>query len=195
MVLSSSLIKESLSLDLPFFIRLSTVLAQMGLQAVKQGQITDNWQKQGPDYWLRAIKAFSCDRASPLASAASPQRTVGDSAPLLRCCRNISNSCLVSSQLLLFLSFSFFKLGGGTLTNTQPKALTLNKVNVDLSVCILDGMELKIFSAAEGCMSLALSHRFKFKNTTAGKCKQRKRSIYSSRGGWFFPWDDAVAAA
>lgn len=42
MVLSSCLIEESLSLDLPFFTRLSTVLDQMGLQPVKQGQITDN---------------------------------------------------------------------------------------------------------------------------------------------------------
>lgn len=90
--------------------------------------------------------------------------------------------------------FFFFKLGGGTLTNTQPKALTLNKVNVDLSVCLQDGMEPKIFCAADGRGRLPLSYRLKFKNTTAGKCKQRKRSIYSSRGCWFFSRDDAVAA-
>lgn len=42
MVLSSCLLEEPLSLDLPFFSRISSVSDQMGLQDVKQRQITDN---------------------------------------------------------------------------------------------------------------------------------------------------------
>lgn len=68
MVLSSCLIEESLSLDLPFFSRLSTVLDQMGLQAVKQGQITDNWQKRGPWLLIEDNQSLSCDHASPFTS-------------------------------------------------------------------------------------------------------------------------------
>lgn len=36
--------------------RLCAALDLMGLQAVRQGQITNNWLKQGPDYWLRKIE-------------------------------------------------------------------------------------------------------------------------------------------
>lgn len=36
--------------------RLCTALDLMGLQAVRQGQITNNWLKRGPDYWLRKIE-------------------------------------------------------------------------------------------------------------------------------------------
>lgn len=68
MVLSSCLIEESLSLDLPFFSRLSTMLDQMGLQAVKQGQITDNWQKRGPWLLIEDNQSLSCDHASPFTS-------------------------------------------------------------------------------------------------------------------------------
>lgn len=36
--------------------RRRAALDLMGLQAVRQGQITNNWLKQGPDYWLRKIE-------------------------------------------------------------------------------------------------------------------------------------------
>lgn len=83
MVLSSRLIEESLSLDLPFFTRLSTVLDQMGLQAVKQGQITDNWQKRAPWLLIEDNQSLCCGHGAPLASVWELIRDQGQIQPSL----------------------------------------------------------------------------------------------------------------
>lgn len=151
MVLSSCLLEEPLSLDLPFFSRISSVLDQMGLQAVKQRQITDNWQRQGPDYWLRTIKAVPAP--IPLYFPLSFW-SVGDSASCLRSCGNISNPAPAFYHRSFFF---FFFLSWVAAQIRSQKLLTLNKVSLDLSVCLLDGMEPKIFSAADRCRRLALA--------------------------------------
>lgn len=157
MVLSSRLIEESLSLDLPFFTRLSTVLDQMGLQAVKQGQITDNWQKRAPWLLIENNQSLCCGRGSPLASESCCAASEIRGRFSRRCCTNISNpsSCLVSSNNPPLPHPLFFKLGGSTLSNTQPNTLTLTKVSLDLSVFRV-GTQPKIFSAADGCGRLTL---------------------------------------
>lgn len=177
-------IEESLNLDLPFFSRLSTMLDQMGLQAVKQGQITDNWQKRGPWLLIEDNQSLSCDHASPFTSGwALLWRDQWQIQPLSFAAAGTFPipAPALYHQTLFFFSFFFFKLGGSSLTPSQT--LTLNKVSLDLSVCLQDGNQPKIFSAVDGC--LGISHWFRLKNTTAGKYKQMKRPIYSGRGCCF----------
>lgn len=190
MVLSSRLIEESLSLDLPFFTRLSTVLDQMGLQAVKQGQITENWQKQAPWLLIEDNQSLCCGRGSPLASVwelLCSIRDRADSAAGTFPIPEMLLPCIIKqSPPTLFL---FFKLDGSTLSNTQPNTLTLNKVSLDLSVFRM-GRNPR-FSLQQ--TDAGVSHWFKFKNMTAGKYKQMKRSIYSGKRCCFF-WRDRATA-
>lgn len=122
MVLSSCLLEDPLNLDLPFILRLSSMLDQMRLQAVKQRQITDNWQKQGPDHWLRTIKAVPVPMPlhSPLAEIFQISGRFSFF-PLLLEEHFQSCSYLLSLQLFFFFS----KLDGST--NMQPKVLDIEE--------------------------------------------------------------------
>lgn len=165
--------------------RLSIVLDLMGLQAFKQGQITNNWQNQGPDYWLREIK----DKKLFLWSSVSTILTLRDAV----CCtepQRINDRfsliltpnpliyfhahsdaemfplCLIPYSILLPLYIVIVqywvavKWSRFRTANAHP--MTLSKVSLDPweSACLLDTRERELFSAAwEQCFK-SLWYRF-----------------------------------
>lgn len=172
MVLSSCLLEEPLSLDLPFFSRLSSVLDQMGLQAVKQRQITDNRQKQGPDYWLRTIKAVlvPMPRHFPLSEGFLISERFSLSPSLLQE-HFQSCSCLLSLQLFFFF---FFEVAANSTWHW------IRSLWICQSVFRM-GWDPR-FSLQQTDAGVCLSRTgSNLKNTTSGKYKQMKRSIYSGR--------------
>lgn len=154
--------------------RLSTVLDLMGLQAVRQGQITNNWLNQGPDYWLRKIEdkqLFLCLCLSSLPRHPHPQAYCVDYTvplmingrfcrpPLLQQCLPSSSVCFVASPC--FKRYTYFPPWlVADLEQPSSHPLTLEKVSPDLwaSACLPDRRESRLRSATSQSDSVTITN-------------------------------------